>query len=121
MQPQPSDRTLSNFKVTYPTIHKADSSARVEDSLRDSAYSTPLGWHETQKSVAAGTGLSILLVHGEQPPEIDVSNNNSICASFRRRILTGICAGHFVVRLTTIVWERMCRLISSVMREFIAS
>ncbi len=65
------------------TMHKAVASADVADQQRVSAYSAPSGWHEAQKSIAAGTGLSILLVHGEQPPEVDISNNNSICASFQ--------------------------------------
>ncbi|MDX6712283.1 MAG: hypothetical protein QOH96_3299 [Blastocatellia bacterium] len=69
--------------MTNRTMHKAVASADVADQQRVSAYSAPSGWHEAQKSIAAGTGLSILLVHGEQPPEIDISNNNSICASFQ--------------------------------------
>src|SRR3954454_10746642 len=46
-------------------------------------FEPPHGWHEVQQSLAIATGLSILLVHGEQPPEIDISNNNSICAAFQ--------------------------------------
>src|SRR4029077_5510093 len=64
-------------------MHKAVASAVVADQQRVSAYSAPPGWHEAQKSIAAGTGLSILLVHGKKPPGVDVLNNNSILASFQ--------------------------------------
>src|SRR5262245_47983551 len=43
----------------------------------------PLGWIETQQSLASGTGLSLLLVDGRQPPAISVSNNNSICQALQ--------------------------------------
>ena len=43
----------------------------------------PLGWIETQQSLALGSGLSILLVDGRQPPAVAISNNNSICQSLQ--------------------------------------
>jgi diguanylate cyclase (GGDEF)-like protein len=43
----------------------------------------PAGWAEVQEKVAAGAGLSILLVDGYQPPALVVSNNNSICHAFQ--------------------------------------
>jgi diguanylate cyclase (GGDEF)-like protein len=40
-------------------------------------------WECLQASVAAETDLSILLVDGHQPPQLAVSNNNSICHVFQ--------------------------------------
>jgi len=43
----------------------------------------PPSWPETQDSVAAASGLAVLLVDGYQPPAVVVSNNNSICHTFQ--------------------------------------
>ncbi|HEX8175200.1 MAG TPA: diguanylate cyclase [Pyrinomonadaceae bacterium] len=43
----------------------------------------PEGWPALQDSLAADTGLSILLVEGHQPPAPAISNNNSICHAFQ--------------------------------------
>ena len=43
----------------------------------------PAGWAEVQEKIAAGAGLSVLLVDGYQPPALVVSNNNSICHAFQ--------------------------------------
>ena len=43
----------------------------------------PEGWAEVQERVAAGAGLSVLLVDGYQPPALVASNNNSICHAFQ--------------------------------------
>jgi diguanylate cyclase (GGDEF)-like protein len=43
----------------------------------------PDGWADAQDSLAASSGLSILLVEGHQPPALHVSNNNSICRAFQ--------------------------------------
>lgn len=43
----------------------------------------PDGWEEAQDSLAAESGLAILLVDGPQPPALVVSNNNSICHAFQ--------------------------------------
>ncbi|MGI9107032.1 MAG: diguanylate cyclase [Pyrinomonadaceae bacterium] len=40
-------------------------------------------WEKLQDSVAAETDLAVLLVEGEQPPQLAVSNNNSICHAFQ--------------------------------------
>jgi diguanylate cyclase (GGDEF)-like protein len=40
-------------------------------------------WERLQASVAADTDLAILLVDGRQPPQLAVSNNNSICHVFQ--------------------------------------
>jgi diguanylate cyclase (GGDEF)-like protein len=47
------------------------------------AQQAPLEWADAQESLAAASGLSILLVSGPQPPSLVVSNNNSICQAFQ--------------------------------------
>jgi diguanylate cyclase (GGDEF)-like protein len=44
---------------------------------------SPPSWGETQDSLAAASGLALLLVDGYQPPAVVVSNNNSICHTFQ--------------------------------------
>ena len=43
----------------------------------------PTSWPETQDSLAASSGVALLLVDGHQPPAVVVSNNNSICHAFQ--------------------------------------
>lgn len=43
----------------------------------------PEGWAEVQSSLAADSGVSLLLVDGHQPPALAVANNNSICAALQ--------------------------------------
>src|SRR5947209_4899048 len=43
----------------------------------------PDDWPGLQDSLAAASGLSILLVEGHQPPALATSNNNSICHAFQ--------------------------------------
>ena len=43
----------------------------------------PPSWPETQDTLAAASGLALLLVEGYQPPAVVVSNNNSICNTFQ--------------------------------------
>ncbi len=45
--------------------------------------SAPANWADAQHSLAAASGLSLLLVEGSQPPALAVSNNNSICQAFQ--------------------------------------
>ncbi|HEX9919001.1 MAG TPA: diguanylate cyclase, partial [Pyrinomonadaceae bacterium] len=40
-------------------------------------------WERIQSSAAAETDLAILLVEGHQPPQLAISNNNSICHAFQ--------------------------------------
>lgn len=47
------------------------------------APQAPSGWADAQESLAAASGLSVLLVEGPQPPALVVSNNNSICQAFQ--------------------------------------
>src|SRR5215213_8897754 len=50
-------------------------------SPRDKAqkHQAPKGWPEVQDTLASASGLAVLLVEGHQPPQLHVSNNNSIC------------------------------------------
>ena len=43
----------------------------------------PPGWADTQERLASATGLAILLVAGHQPPQLTLTNNNSICQAFQ--------------------------------------
>jgi diguanylate cyclase (GGDEF)-like protein len=56
---------------------------RQRDSVQSQATAAPEEWAEAQDSLAAASGLSILLVGGPQPPSLAVSNNNSICQAFQ--------------------------------------
>ncbi|HYO91223.1 MAG TPA: PocR ligand-binding domain-containing protein, partial [Pyrinomonadaceae bacterium] len=56
---------------------------RQRDAVQPQAQTAPDGWAEAQDSLAAASGLSILLVNGPQPPSLCVSNNNSICQAFQ--------------------------------------
>ncbi|HLL73271.1 MAG TPA: diguanylate cyclase [Pyrinomonadaceae bacterium] len=40
-------------------------------------------WEQLQAALAAETDLAILLVEGHQPPQLAISNNNSICHAFQ--------------------------------------
>lgn len=40
-------------------------------------------WGQVQESLAAEADLSLLLIEGPQPPQLAVSNNNSICHAFQ--------------------------------------
>jgi diguanylate cyclase (GGDEF)-like protein len=55
----------------------------VRDKAQTQDEEMPGGWAEAQSSLAAASGLSILLVEGPQPPALLVSNNNSICRAFQ--------------------------------------
>lgn len=62
-----------------------DESAAPQERDKEQAQPrhAPPGWADTQESLAAAAGLSILLVEGRQPPALLVSNNNSICNAFQ--------------------------------------
>ncbi len=53
--------------------------APARDKAQTQKQETPDAWAEAQDSLSAASGLSLLLVEGHQPPELHVSNNNSIC------------------------------------------
>jgi diguanylate cyclase (GGDEF)-like protein len=60
-----------------------ESVAPVRDKAQTQNNQRPDGWADAQESLAAASGLSLLLVEGHQPPAITVSNNNSICRAFQ--------------------------------------
>ena len=43
----------------------------------------PRGWARIQESIAGLSGISLLLVEGQQPPALIITNNNSICAALQ--------------------------------------
>lgn len=67
--------------MTFRTI--ADASVLMSDEGQTQNHQTPSGWTDAQESLAAASGLSVLLVEGHQPPALEVSNNNSICHAFQ--------------------------------------
>jgi diguanylate cyclase (GGDEF)-like protein len=65
---------------------KAKKAERVKQSkviAQQAAERAPLGWPETQKSIADSSGISLLLVEGHQPPALSIANNNSICEALQ--------------------------------------
>lgn len=67
--------------MTFRTIADASVLMRYEGQTQN--HQTPTGWADAQESLAAASGLSVLLVEGHQPPALEVSNNNSICQAFQ--------------------------------------
>jgi diguanylate cyclase (GGDEF)-like protein len=57
--------------------------APARDKGKAQTSKMPSDWAAAQDSLAAASGLSILLVEGHQPPALSVSNNNSICQVFQ--------------------------------------
>ena len=57
--------------------------APARDRGKAQSNETPSDWPAEQDSLAASSGLSILLIEGHQPPALHVSNNNSICHIFQ--------------------------------------
>lgn len=51
--------------------------------IQEQPERAPSGWREEQDSIAASSGLSLLLVDGIQPPALVISNNNSICQALQ--------------------------------------
>lgn len=60
-----------------------DPSRPAPKIIQEQPERAPRGWRETQDSIAASSGLSLLLVDGIQPPAIVISNNNSICQALQ--------------------------------------
>ena len=62
-----------------------DNTARAPERAARTAptIEVPSGWPEVQAELAAGAGLSLLLIEGRQPPSLAISNNNSICHAFQ--------------------------------------
>lgn len=52
----------------------------VEQERREDA---PSGWADLNDELATAAGVALLLVEGQQPPALVVSNNNSICRAFQ--------------------------------------
>src|SRR5919202_4572995 len=57
--------------------------APARGKVKAQTRQVPDDWPGLQDSLAAASGLSLLLVEGHQPPALAVSNNNSICQAFQ--------------------------------------
>jgi ligand-binding sensor protein len=68
------------------TVDKAGVSKSDSVESQRSSADPPNGWTQIQRSLAASTGLSLLLVEGHQPPALEVSNNNTICTAFQSSV-----------------------------------
>lgn len=71
-----------------PSRVTASERAALQDLSRSLGGSTDqsgeaAGWTGVQDELAAAAGVSILLVEGHQPPQLAISNNNSICYAFQ--------------------------------------
>ena len=55
------------------------------------ALATPPAWAEQQEELAEKASLSLLLVEGEQPPQLLASNNNSICHTIQSSRHASLC------------------------------
>lgn len=51
--------------------------------FEEDPHTTGQGWAQVQADLAANAGLSLLLVKGVQPPQLAISNNNSICKAIQ--------------------------------------
>jgi len=56
---------------------------RPREIVQETPERRPEGWANIQASLAAESGMSLLLVEGAQPPALAISNNNSICQAFQ--------------------------------------
>jgi len=56
-----------------------NSPTSTDQVLQEQRAVAPGGWPEAQDRLAVSASLSALLVDGQQPPAVVVSNNNSIC------------------------------------------
>jgi diguanylate cyclase (GGDEF)-like protein len=76
--------------------HPEEPDVRLRDDaphiVQEHPEDAPPGWAAVQEKLAAGSGLSVLLVDGRQPPALVASNNNSICHAFQSSLeYVGLC------------------------------
>src|SRR6266404_3340714 len=72
------------MKRSIPKARLKDSGSEAEHSIpQEVPEREPEGWREIQETIAASSGLAVLLVEGHQPPALAVSNNNSICQALQ--------------------------------------
>ncbi|MDX6613393.1 MAG: hypothetical protein QOD75_2579 [Blastocatellia bacterium] len=67
--------------MRYETMEEP--AGRAPKIIQEQPERAPRGWRETQDSIAASSGLALLLVDGIQPPALVISNNNSICRALQ--------------------------------------
>jgi diguanylate cyclase (GGDEF)-like protein len=63
-------------------MEKSKEAVRLAQRQQDDP-ALPPQWESAQDSLAAESGLALLLVEGHQPPQLLTSNNNSICHAFQ--------------------------------------
>ncbi|MFN2596272.1 MAG: diguanylate cyclase [Pyrinomonadaceae bacterium] len=63
-------------------MEKSEEAVRTAQRQQDDVKFPPR-WETEQASLAAESGLALLLVEGHQPPQLLTSNNNSICQTFQ--------------------------------------
>jgi diguanylate cyclase (GGDEF)-like protein len=63
-------------------MEKSPQSVRAAER-RQEVRKYPPEWETAQASLAAESGLALLLVEGHQPPQLVTSNNNSFCQAFQ--------------------------------------
>jgi len=68
-----------NEPAESSTVKKTERTQKSEVILQETPEHAPSGWREVQESVAEASSISLLLVDGQQPPALIVTNNNSIC------------------------------------------
>lgn len=69
--------------MTFQMMDEQSAPEREDSIAQIGGSRPPANWPARQDSLAAATGLSILLVEGRQPPSPAISNNNSICHAFQ--------------------------------------
>ncbi|HSP64443.1 MAG TPA: diguanylate cyclase [Pyrinomonadaceae bacterium] len=57
--------------------------ARPKAGVQEVPERAPRGWARIQESIAGSSGISLLLVEGQQPPSLAIANNNSVCAALQ--------------------------------------
>jgi diguanylate cyclase (GGDEF)-like protein len=57
--------------------------ARPNAGVQEVPGHAPRGWARIQEQIAGLSGISLLLVEGQQPPALAIANNNSICAALQ--------------------------------------
>ena len=63
-------------------MEKSEEAVRTAQRQQNESKFPPR-WETEQASLAAESGLALLLVEGHQPPQLLTSNNNSICQAFQ--------------------------------------
>jgi diguanylate cyclase (GGDEF)-like protein len=77
---------MKRSSATTQRVSQAMKDNRVKQAKtipQEAPQRAPKGWAEIQKSIAESAGISLLLVEGDQPPSLTITNNNSICEALQ--------------------------------------